>query len=97
MLGCAFACAALELGAIAPIDLGSAHALGGIAQAAGHLPHFIFGMAAASVGSAVGSVGRLLPEGVLSRRCPAAGGMAGAGSAPGRMIKEAPSGGRGGR
>ena len=43
------------------------------------------------------SVWRLLPEGVLSRRRPAAGGMAGMGGAAGRMTKEAPSGGRRGQ
>ena len=97
MLGCPYACAALELGAVDAIVVQSPRALGAIAQAGGQLPNFIFGMAIASVGSAVGSVGRLLPKGVLSMSCPAAGGMAGAGGAAGRATKEALSGGRGGR
>ena len=94
VLGCAFVPAAVELAADAAITVQSARALGGIAQAAGHPPNFIFSMAAASAGRAGPAARRLLPDGMLSRRCAAAGRMAGTGGAMGRVANEAAFGGR---
>lgn len=52
VLGCAFESAGMELGAVVAIIIESAHALGGIAQLAGHRLHLVHGMSTAAMGSA---------------------------------------------